>query len=105
MLAVLAVSGFVFYKHVKANGLTTELHRLGFRQSGGSAADDELLSASTQLEADHSAYFTFRRTNLSRFKDMRLAYATDSAYCVEDVKAGKWYHLTGPGGYPIEGPC
>ena len=108
MIAVLVACGAcgaAVYTHVRNDGLPTFLHRLGLNQSGGQAADDELLSAGVLLENDRSAYGTYRRTNLSHFKGLTLAYASDQSYCVQVEKAGKWYHLTGPEGLTLGGAC
>jgi hypothetical protein len=105
LLVAMGACGAALYTHVRADGLSTVVNRLGFRASGGEIAADELLSAATILQTDHNAYGTYRRSNLASFKSMTLVYATDSGYCLQDAKAGKIFHLVGPGGVPLDGLC
>jgi hypothetical protein len=105
LIAVLGACGAAVYSRVSKNGFWTSVHRLGFRQSGRQVAEDELLSAATQLQSDRTAWGTFRRSDLSHFEGMSFGYATESAYCIQVTKAGKWYHLTGPEGVPLDGSC
>ncbi len=105
LVLVLGASGAAMYTRIQHDGFWTAVHRLGFRQSGRQVAEDELLSAATQLQADRQAYGTYRRSNLSHFDSLAFGYAGDSSYCIHVVKAGKWYHLTGPEGVPLDGPC
>jgi hypothetical protein len=104
-IAAFGASGAAIYTHVQHDGLGTFVHRLGFNQNGKSAAEDALLSAGTQLANDHQAFGTYRRTNVTRFSKMQLAWATDDAYCVQLQKGGQWYHMTGPEGVPQNGTC
>jgi hypothetical protein len=105
LLVLLGACGAALYTHIHSTGFSTFVHRLGINASGKQAAEDELLGAGTQLQSDHQAYATFRRSNLSHFGGMSFGYATDTGYCIQVTKAGKWYHMTGPGGYPLDGAC
>lgn len=105
LIAALGASGAAIYTHIQHEGFWTSVHRLGFRQSGKQVAEDELLSAGTQLQADHQAYGTYRRSNLSHFECLAFGFATDTSYCIHVVKAGKWFHLAGPEGIPQDGAC
>jgi hypothetical protein len=105
MVAVLGASGAALYTRVNHNGFWTTVHRLGFKASGRQVAEDELLSAATQLQSDRQAYGTYRRSDLSHFEGLSIGYAMESAYCIQVTKAGKWYHLTGPEGVPQDGGC
>jgi hypothetical protein len=104
-VAALGASGAALYTHVQHDGLSTFVHRLGLNKNGRSAAEDVLLAAGAQLGRDHDAYATYRRTDLSNIRGVQLVYATESAYCVQVEKAGRWYHLTGPEGVPLDGSC
>jgi hypothetical protein len=104
-VAALGASGAAIYTHVQHDGLATFVHRLGYKQNGRSAAEDELLSAGTRLAADHQTNKTYQLTNLSRFHDLTIGYTTENTYCVQVQKAGRWYHMTGPDGVPLDGPC
>jgi len=105
ILVALGASGAALYTHVRNDGVTTFVHRLGFKASGRGAAEDELLAAGTQLQSERNAYGTYRRSNVSHFDGMSFGYATDTTYCVQVMKAGKWYHMAGPEGFPLPGAC
>jgi hypothetical protein len=105
LVAALAASGGVFYKHVRREGIHSVLKSLNFRASGGQVAADELLAAATVLDQDHNALHTYTHTDLTRFHDLTLAYASDTSYCVQVLKADHWYHLVGPAGVPADGSC
>jgi hypothetical protein len=105
MVALLGASGAAIYTRVQHDGVHTFVHRLGLKATGRSAAEDELLSAGQQLQADHDQYKTYRRTDLTRFSGMTFGYATDNSYCVQLNKGGAWYHMAGPEGAPLDGRC
>jgi hypothetical protein len=101
----LAASGSVFYEHVRQEGFHGVVKSLKFRASGGEVAADELLAAATVLDRDHDVQHTYTRTDLTRFHDLTLAYASDVSYCIQVEKADHWYHLVGPDGVPSRGAC
>jgi hypothetical protein len=105
LLAVLGACGAALYVHIRNDGFPTFVHRLGLNASGRQVAEDELLGAGTQLQSEHQAYGTYRRSNLSHFDGVSFGFATESGYCIQVTKAGKWYHMTGPEGFPLEGAC
>ena len=102
---VLVASGIVLYERIQRDGVDKVLHSLSFRQSGQQAAASDLLAAAVVLEQSHEAKDTYARADLSRFKGLVLAYASDSNYCIQVAKAEKWYRLSGPGGSPASGSC
>jgi hypothetical protein len=104
-IAALGASGAAIYTHVQNDGVSTFVHRLGFKQTGRAAAEDALLSAGSQLASDHQAYGTYVRTDLSRFDGMEFGFANATAFCIQLQKGGRWYHMTGPEGVPLDGTC
>jgi hypothetical protein len=105
ILAAFGASSAVLVMHVRHDGLRTVIHRLGLRQTGDSAAADELMSAATALDAAQTNGQGFANADFRSFKGLVLAFASNSNYCIQVQKAGKWYHLAGPGGIPAAGTC
>jgi hypothetical protein len=105
MTLALLASGVVLYSHVRKEGVREVLHSLNLRQSGSQVAASDLLAAATVLQKSYEADKTYTRADLSRFTDLQVVFASDSAYCIQVEKAGKWYHTVGPGGVPTDGPC
>jgi hypothetical protein len=101
-LVVLVASGGVLYGQIQKHGVAGAF---SFGESGRPDAVRELMAAAAGLERSLATGGSYSRTDLSRFGDVHFAYVSGSRYCIQVEKGGKWYHLTGPGGVPQNGPC
>jgi hypothetical protein len=104
-VVALVASFVVLYSHVRRDGVSGMVKKLGFRANGSAAAADELLGAAVVLESAHEQRKTYVRTDLSRYRSVVLSYASSDAYCIQVEKGGEWFHLVGPAGVPATGSC
>ena len=83
LLASLAVGGWIL------NG------QLGQTPSPGTV---------TQLEQFHATSGTYAGAPLAGLK-VKLVRANAGSYCMQVTVSGRAYHLAGPGGTAVSGPC
>ena len=103
-LVLLVASSVVLVKQVRAHGVRGVISRVGHEASVTDPKND-LVRAGHQLEVEHAVKGTFTRTDLSKYKNVLLAYATETRYCIQLVKDRQVYHLSGPDGVADTGGC
>jgi hypothetical protein len=67
--------------------------------------EPSLADAARSLERYHALAGTYADADVGGGLQLRLRWASATAYCLESVGAGGVQHLLGPGGSPAPGPC
>ena len=101
VLAGLAVSGWTLYANHFQPHKGGEIRLL----RGQELAERELRAAAAVMDEARALVGTYTETNLRRFEDLTIVYATESRYCLLVVKDGNAFHVAGPGGAPSPGRC
>jgi hypothetical protein len=65
----------------------------------------ELKDAGDQLYLTYRWAQTYDGPDLKNFKDLQIVRADDHGFCLQVVKGGHVFSLTGPGGKPVLGAC
>jgi hypothetical protein len=68
------------------------------------AAGLTFVQALTQLEQFHATSGTYVGAPLAGLK-VKLVRANAGSYCMQATVSGKAYHVAGPGGTAVSGPC
>jgi hypothetical protein len=68
------------------------------------AAGLTFVQAVTQLEQFHATSGTYAGAPLAGLK-VKLVQADARSYCMQATVSGKAYHVAGPGGTALSGPC
>src|SRR4051794_37162240 len=84
-LVILVASSVVLVKQVRAHGVRGVIERVGHEASVTDPKND-LVRAGHQLEVEHAVKGTFTRTDLSKYKDVTLVFATETRYCLQLVR-------------------
>jgi len=67
--------------------------------------EPSLADAERSLERYHALAGTYADADVGGGLQLRLRWATGTAYCLESVGADGVKHLVGPAGRPAPGPC
>jgi hypothetical protein len=103
LLATLAVGGWLlngqFAQTPSPRTVTQALV-----QVRSAAAGLTFVQALTQLEQFHASSGTYAGAPLAGL-GVKLVRANTRSYCVQATVGGKPYHVAGPGGSSLAGPC
>jgi hypothetical protein len=68
-------------------------------------ARGQLGAASVRLEQMHDILGSYVGVDRDLFVGMTIAYTRPDTYCIQLMREGGWYHVTGPRGEPDRGAC
>jgi hypothetical protein len=102
LLAVVAIGGYVYTQSAPEPAGSTPGTAVE-HAAAGAAADANLLTARTAVEAFFAAGGTY--VGASAPAGVTLVAADASTYCLQSDSGATARHLAGPGGSPAAGPC